>query len=217
MINETILGIDPGLSGALAFLRSDGLVIHDMPTLTAGKKREIDEIELARLIDAAGPIDHAFLEQVGTRPGEGAVGAFAFGRGYGLIRGILRAHFVPIINVTPAKWQRDLGIKTGAGKDAARAMAKERFQHQAGLFARVKDDGRADAALIALWGNLHLEPERASVSQAPVGGHGRAGDLPDDSLPWDWGHDHGCNPVRCRRCQAARVRLQQVADMADTH
>jgi crossover junction endodeoxyribonuclease RuvC len=156
-MTATILGIDPGLSGALAFLGPDGLVIRDMPVLTVGKKREIDEIELARLIDAAGPITHAFLEQVGTRPGEGAVGAFAFGRGYGLIRGLLRAAFVPISDVTPQKWQRAVGIKAGAGKDAARALAKEKFQRDAGLFARVKDDGRADAALIALWGQRQIE------------------------------------------------------------
>jgi crossover junction endodeoxyribonuclease RuvC len=149
----TILGIDPGLSGALALLRPDGaLAVHDMPTLQAGKRREIDEIELARLIDAAGPIERAVLEQVGVRPGEGAVGAFSFGRGYGLIRGILRAHFVPVVDVTPQRWHRAMGIKAGAGKDASRALAKELFQHQAELFARVKDDGRAEAALIALWG-----------------------------------------------------------------
>jgi crossover junction endodeoxyribonuclease RuvC len=151
------LGIDPGLAGALAFLRPDGLAIHDMPTLQAGRRREIDEIELARLIDAAGPIAHAFLELVGVRPGEGAVGAFAFGRGYGLIRGILRSHFIPITDVAPQRWQRAMGIKAGAGKDAARALAKENFQREAHLFARVKDDGRADAALIALWGRRQIE------------------------------------------------------------
>jgi crossover junction endodeoxyribonuclease RuvC len=151
-----VLGIDPGLSGALACLGPDGLTIHDMPTLKAGTKREIDEVELARLIDAVGPIGLAALEQVGVRPGEGAVGAFSFGRGYGLLRGILRAHFVPVVDVTPAKWLRAIGIKTGAGKDASRALAKEHFQRDAGLFARVKDDGRADAALIALWGRRQL-------------------------------------------------------------
>ena len=87
------------------------------------------------------------------------MGAFTFGRGYGLLRGILRAAFVPITDVTPAKWQRDLGIKSGAGKDASRALAKEHFQRDAGLFARVKDDGRADAALIALWGWRQLSTD----------------------------------------------------------
>ena len=127
-----------------------------MPVLTVGKKREIDEVELARLIDSAGPIHTAYLEQVGTRPGEGAVGAFSFGKGVGLLRGILRAHFIPVVDVTPQRWQRAMGIKAGAGKDASRAMAKELFQRDAGLFARVKDDGRSDAALIAEYGRRQL-------------------------------------------------------------
>ena len=151
-----VLGVDPGLGGALAFLSPDKLVVFDMPVLTVGTKRAIDEIELARLIGAAGPIACAFLELVGSRPGEGAVGAFTFGRGFGLLRGILRAHFVQIVDVAPVKWQRAVGIKPGAGKDANRAMAKEMFQRDAGLFARVRDDGRADAALIALYGRRQL-------------------------------------------------------------
>jgi len=153
-----IIGIDPGLSGALAFLGDKGLIVIDMPTLKAGSKRAIDEVELARIIDAAyklGDIEFAVLEQVATRPGEGAVGAFTFGRGYGLLRGILRAHYIPIIDCTPARWKRDLGIKAGAGKDASRALAKERFQRDAELFNRVKDDGRADASLLAYWGGTH--------------------------------------------------------------
>jgi crossover junction endodeoxyribonuclease RuvC len=156
-MNGSILGIDPGLGGALALLDATGghLLIHDMPTLKAGKRRTVDEIELARIIDAAGPIAKAILEQVGPHRGEGPLGAFSFGRGYGLIRGILRAHFIPIIDVPPVRWQRALGIKAGAGKDAARALAKERFQRDAALFVRVKDDGRADASLIALWGLHH--------------------------------------------------------------
>ena len=153
-MSGVIVGIDPGLSGALVALHPDGTFAwcHDIPVITAGTKREIDEIELARLVDAAGPIDVAVLEKVGVRPGEGTVGAFTFGRGYGLLRGILRAHFVRIIDVTPATWKKGVGIKTGAGKDASRALAKERFQQHAGLFARVNDDGRAEGALIALWG-----------------------------------------------------------------
>jgi crossover junction endodeoxyribonuclease RuvC len=149
---SAIIGFDPGLDGAGA-LNADGVLsIIDMPTLRPGKRRVVDEIELARLIGAMGPIDHAFVELVGIRPGEGAVGAFAFGLGYGVLRGILRAHFIPITFVTPTRWKRAVGIPAGAGKDASRAMAKEMFQHDAGLFARVKDDGRAEAALIALYG-----------------------------------------------------------------
>ena len=155
-----ILGIDLGLGGALAFYDDDTgeLVIHDMPVLTKGTKREIDEIELARIIDAHPyKIDRAVLEQVGTRPGEGAVGAFTFGLGAGLVRGIIRANFIPLTSVTPARWQRALGLKSGAGKDAGRALAKELFQHHAQKFARVKDHGRSDAVLIAVYGARHVE------------------------------------------------------------
>ncbi len=151
-----ICGIDPGLDGAIAFLADGVLKIHDMPTLTLGKKRSIDEIEFARIIDAAGPIEAAFLEQVATRPGEGAVGAFSFGRGYGFLRGVLRANFVPITDLTPNKWKRAFAIPPGSGKDMSRHIAKCLFQRDAGLFARVKDHGRAEGALIALYGARSL-------------------------------------------------------------
>ncbi len=164
-MSGVFIGIDPGLSGAVAFIGEGGLSVFDMPTLKAGTKRTIDEIELARIIDDATKLNHieaVALEQVGVRPGEGSVGAFTFGRGYGLLRGILRAHFVPIIDVTPARWKRDLGIKTGSGKDASRALAKEHFQRKADLFARVKDDGRAEAALLALWCSRNAEQKVAA-------------------------------------------------------
>ena len=163
MSAQVFVGIDPGLSGAVCILDVSGITLFDMPTLKAGTKRTIDEIELARIVDrfVSGATACA-LEQVGVRPGEGAVGAFSFGRGYGLLRGILRAHFVPIIDVTPARWKRDIGIKPGAGKDASRALAKEHFQRNADLFARVKDDGRAEAALLALWCSRNAEQKAAA-------------------------------------------------------
>lgn len=151
-MSAVILGVDPGITGALCRL-TDGIpTIFDMPTLRPGKRRVIDEIELARLIDASGHIDRAFVELVASRPGEGSVQSFSFGLGCGVLRGILRAHFIPITFVIPTKWKRAVGIPVGAGKDASRALAKEAFQHHAGLFARVKDEGRAEAALIALYG-----------------------------------------------------------------
>jgi crossover junction endodeoxyribonuclease RuvC len=166
---KRVLGIDPGKGGALAYLVGDVLdEVVDMPTLLAGKtkkskKSSIDEVELARRVKkiVARGLDVAFLELVGVRPGEGPTGAFTFGRGYGVVRGILRAHFVPIRDVTPTTWKRALGIEAGAGKDASRALAKELWQEQADLFARVKDDGRAEASLIAHYGRLKLAKEAA--------------------------------------------------------
>lgn len=151
-----ILGIDPGLSGALAFFDSyDGSVrVVDMPTLNvgAGGKRVISEHALHRaLLANLQHADVAFLEKVGTRPGEGAVGAFSFGLGYGLIRGLLVAVGITIYDVTPQVWKRHHGIASGASKDASRALCQRKFP-KSDLFDRVKDDGRADAALIACYG-----------------------------------------------------------------
>jgi hypothetical protein len=161
----SILGIDPGLSGALVRLNYDGQIEKyvDMPTIKAGKRRQIAEVELAREVEKliAVHVEAAWLELVGVRPGEGALGAFSFGKGYGLIRGLLRAHCVPIRDVTPAVWKRSVGIPSGAGKDASRAMAQELWQDRAEIFSRVKDEGRAEACLIAHHGRLKLRKEAA--------------------------------------------------------
>ncbi len=156
----TILAIDPGLSGALAFLKPSGnLTVIDIPTLQL-KKRVIDEYALARIVDEwAIEVREVWLEQVGVRPGEGAVGAFTFGRGYGLIRGICAANFLTIHDVTPQVWKRALGVP--AEKDGARAVASRYFPRYAGEWARVKDDGRAEAALIALYGSRQMQARAA--------------------------------------------------------
>ena len=96
----------------------------------------------------------AFVELVGPRPGEGAVQGFAFGRTRGVIEGVLAAAGVPVRFLTPPTWKRAVGVPPGKDgtKDAARSEAIRRFPDKAALFARVKDDGRAEAALIAVAG-----------------------------------------------------------------
>jgi crossover junction endodeoxyribonuclease RuvC len=149
-----VLGIDPGLGGALAFLEGDDLTIHDMPVhrLRRGKasKMEIDLAELARLIDAANPIDHAIVELVGAMPGQGVSSVFAFGKGFGIVLGILAANFVPVTLVAPRRWKSSLQVP--AAKDGARARASQLLPRHAGQWVRVKDDGRAEASLMALYG-----------------------------------------------------------------
>ena len=153
--NQKILGVDPGLGGALAFLGAGGaLEVFDMPVhrlKRGGKtKREIDRYELARIVDAHGPVAHAFVEQVGAMPGQGVTSMFQFGRSLGIVEGVLSAGFIPIDYVTPRKWRSGLGVR--AGKDGSRARASALMPGHAELWTRVKDDGRAEAALIALYG-----------------------------------------------------------------
>lgn len=149
-----IAGIDPGLSGAVCVFDVDKgmLTILDMPTVEvrSGKtmKRKLSEPMLAELL-RPHEIEHAALEQVSAMPGQGVTSMFNFGQTYGAIRGVLAGLRIPVTMVTPAKWTRDL--KVSGGKHANRERAAQLFPAYAASFARVKDDGRADAALLAHW------------------------------------------------------------------
>ena len=149
-----IAGIDPGLSGAICVFDVDKgmLTILDMPTVEvmSGKsvKRKLSEPMLAELL-RPHEIEHCALEQVGAMPGQGVTSMFSFGQSYGAIRGVLAGLRIPITMVTPRKWMKDL--KLSGGKDANRQRAAQLFPAYAASFSRVKDDGRADAALLAYW------------------------------------------------------------------
>jgi crossover junction endodeoxyribonuclease RuvC len=154
-----VLGIDIGVSGAIALVNpiAEGSLfidaVHDMPVLRDGPagRRAINAPLLASLIYESHA-DHAYVEHVGPRPGEGAVGAFAFGRARGVIEGVLAAAGVPCTFITPPAWKRIIGLPAGRDKDASRGEAIRRWPSRAELFARIKDDGRAEACLIAVAG-----------------------------------------------------------------
>lgn len=166
-----VIGCDPGITGALAVMIDGHLhAVHDMPTLSimVGKtnRNVVDENQLDNLLRAlingyVAPADklHFVCENVGSRPKEGPVGAFSFGRGYGAIRGCVASLQLPRTYVNPADWSRALKLRRG--KDANRQRAMELFPHKLDDFKRVKDDGRADAALIAYWATHHI-PELRS-------------------------------------------------------
>ena len=152
------IGIDPGLSGAIAIISTESLKIFDMPTMTVernGKaKRQVSASELAEMLYLYSGRDcHVYCERVGAMAGQGVTSVFSFGRSFGMIEGILAAFKMPVTFVPPATWVKAVG--RGQGKDASRARAMELFPSDQDQFKRVKDDGRADAALIAHWGSRH--------------------------------------------------------------
>jgi crossover junction endodeoxyribonuclease RuvC len=89
------------------------------------------------------------VEKVGAMPGQGVVSMWNFGRSAGIIEGVVAALRMSSTYVTPQTWTKAVG--RAAGKDASRMRAMELFPTRADLFKRAKDDGRADAALIAYW------------------------------------------------------------------
>jgi crossover junction endodeoxyribonuclease RuvC len=155
-----IVGVDPGLSGALFFFDPHNPVTGesvDLPVhlLTRGSKNK-REIDIAGLIGilALRRLTHAFVEQVGAMPGQGVSGVFAFGKTYGILLGVLAARSIPLTPVAPVRWKRALGVPKA--KDAARARASQLLPQAAHQWPLKKHDGRAEAALLALYGAREL-------------------------------------------------------------
>ena len=153
-----VIGIDPGISGAIAIFEDGKLdAVIDMPTLEVDsgktKKRHISAIGLVRILETWTLVSdgqaHIVIEKVGAMPGQGVTSMFNFGRSAGIIEGVVAALQRPYTYVIPAAWTKAVG--RAAGKDASRMRAMELFPAKADLFKRAKDDGRADAALIAYW------------------------------------------------------------------
>jgi crossover junction endodeoxyribonuclease RuvC len=148
-----LMSIDPGLSGAIAVFIDDVLIdIVDTPTheLTRNNKtkRQISASALASIFKDHRP-DHVVVERVSAMPNQGVTSVFSFGRSFGVIEGILAAYELPATYVMPSVWTK--GIGRGLVKDASRARACELYPAHQQRFARVKDDGRADAVLIGAW------------------------------------------------------------------
>lgn len=159
-----ICAIDPGFTGAIAFLNTGtrALSVHDMPTAPSLKGRvELDLYGLCSLLDFHGSPDEpriSVLEQVAARPGQGAPATFRFGQGYGAIEMALVGNGWTRNYVTPTVWKKH--FKLSKDKGVSRALACQRFPQHADLFARVKDDGRAEAVLLALYALEVLLPKQ---------------------------------------------------------
>lgn len=148
----TYAGIDPGVTGAIGLVYGDGsfAAVADMPTLvqTTGR-RLVDAGALAHILREQGPT-FVLVERVGPRPGEAASGAFSFGHTYGAILAVLATLGIAHDVVQPAVWKRKAGIPPGADKVASITTAKRLLPAAAPHLARVKDDGRAEALLLAV-------------------------------------------------------------------
>jgi crossover junction endodeoxyribonuclease RuvC len=73
---------------------------------------------------------------------------FNFGYSAGILAGVCAGLRVPVSLHRPSVWKRAAGVP--ADKGGARQMA-QRFWPGCRDFDRVKDDGRAEAALLARW------------------------------------------------------------------
>lgn len=155
-----VVGCDPGIDGAVAVLRfSDaGAVqsvdIHDMPTIfveVSGRQRRRVDLHGCNYLLRAIAFDDVRLcafEDVHGMGGQDGARSFEFGRGTAYLETAVVSAGLPLRMVDPGAWKGAMRVR---GKASPRLEAQRLFPMVASMFARVKDDGRAEAALIAAY------------------------------------------------------------------
>lgn len=157
------IGIDLGLSGAAGMI--DGttrdMSVAPLPTVESDAGRRLHGRELLTMLRAWVPADEvclATVEDVRPRPqgNGGAHGNTMFSQGSlmrsrGIAEAVLDILGARVIWVAPQKWKKEYGL-IGEGKNQSRAVAARMFPGLAAAFARVKDDGNAEAMLLAYYG-----------------------------------------------------------------
>ena len=149
-----IVGIDPGLSGAIAILEDNKIKeLFDMPVMPDGKKnkRQLNSALLVKLIkDNIKNLEDTIMvvEQVNAMPGQGVTSMFNFGQTFGAIKGICAALGLPIFFVRPAKWKKHFEL-INSSKDASRTKAIEMYPTLSDQLSKKKDVNKSDAILIA--------------------------------------------------------------------
>jgi len=149
-----VIGIDPGLSGAIAVLENNKVLnMFEMPVMSEGKKnkRQLNSALLVNLIKENIQNSEevaVVVEQVNAMPGQGVTSMFNFGQTFGAIKGICAALELPIFFVRPSKWKKYFEL-INTSKDSSRTKAIEMYPKLSSQLAKKKDVNKSDAILIA--------------------------------------------------------------------
>ena len=151
-----IIGIDPGITGAICFFE-DGQVkdIIEMPNMAEGKKnkRQVNGTQiyneiLSRIRNIPNKNIFVVIEQVSAMPGQGVTSMFNFGQSFGVIKGLCSAMQLSMHFVRPMRWKKYFNL-IKSEKDASRTKVIEIFPYISSKLSKKKDSNKADAILIA--------------------------------------------------------------------
>ena len=151
-----VAGIDPGIRGGLAIVAVEDAAAPRLvdaiavPVIGANAKERVDAIAIRDWISQHN-VQHAFIERAQAMPNQGRSSGFKYGRATGAIEAALACSKIPATIVEPAAWKKFHGLR-GGDKEGGRQRALEIFPASHALLARKLDHGRAEAALIALFG-----------------------------------------------------------------
>ena len=165
-----ILGIDPGIHGALALVEIvDGAApqlvnVLDVPVIGAGAKERVNTMLVRDWLAHHTP-DHALIERAGSMPKQGVASTFKYARAVGSLETVVACSDIPYSIIEPAVWKKFHHLP-GKDKEAARQRALPLFPSAHALFARKMDHQRAEPALIALTPMPGVLPKAALVEIA---------------------------------------------------
>lgn len=177
-----IIGIDPGVQGAIVMINEDGEIIsiQDIPTLKLkkGKKSNtiLDMAAMANIFRVPISLDnahnigvHVFIEKAQPMPArkkgkdgkeksvQGISSTFKYGMAYGILLGQITAFNMALTPVHPRTWKKAMMPDMDkSSKDASRYRAMQLFPSASDKLARKKDEHRAEALLIAEYGRRQL-------------------------------------------------------------
>jgi crossover junction endodeoxyribonuclease RuvC len=160
-----LMGIDPGFSGAISVVDLDRWLLVDMIDMPVFQKASdarkqgsmtyLDVHKVSSLIDMYAPmVALAVIEEPGAMPEQGLASTFRFGHTCGQLHGVLAGHYIPVAPVKPSVWKSALALSSN--KDESRLRAMMEFPAAKGLWARKKDNDRAEAALLCTYARKYL-------------------------------------------------------------
>lgn len=167
---ELFLGVDPGFKGGFALYDPKTRLLTSVMPMPleepdrdprGGKNKRLKRTKLdgTRIVmfveQNAQKIKRVVIEDVHAMPDQGVTSMFRFGQGLGILEGVFASFWLPVTKVSPAVWKSQMRLS--ASKDKARELAQALFPEFHTEFERKKDDGVAEAALIAVFGALYYK------------------------------------------------------------
>ena len=168
------IGIDPGMTGGLAvfqvsakdgiqLVKSMRMPVEDSNRCKAKKTKRISSEVLADTLAVFAP-RMVHIELVNAMPArdkagntiQGISSTFNFGFSTGSIESVIHAFAIPITYTVPSVWKKHYALLKTQKIDAVHKANEYWPEHN---FTRAVDSGRADAALIGLYGILKFKGE----------------------------------------------------------
>jgi Holliday junction resolvasome RuvABC endonuclease subunit len=157
---KIIMGIDPGLEGAIGFIKGNDAEVHSMPnyhivkqakTAKGNNKKEtaLDIDGIIALIKSY-PVSEAYIEKQNPQPKNGVASCFRSGKMYGTLITILHMLNIRFTEIAPVTWKKAIMKDMGKEKDASIIRCKQLFPEVP--LPHKGDHHKAEALLIAEYG-----------------------------------------------------------------